>query len=341
MDRNEVVNDVNKTEQDPLISNIDQTDIMRCSEEAGANEADDQVPVTVTSTAKSTEVMSSSVETADEDVANQSQLAEKDDNTTQLTEHEIISQAMDNQDLPAGPRAMVESHVDPEGASLHYLAVDGPHPDTDKIIRQVEFYLGDENLPNDAHLLSFTGVKGTGWVSINRIFGFAKMRSYKPKAKAKEALKESTVLEVDDKLKHVRRRTSLKTIPRVTPKQSDESKIAQILINKPWLSKAMLKPTGFEEGFTEGPLRPEEHEAEQRLFDPDEHFTIRIDYAVARYMSKRKMHQDNLNIFSKFLTFGGFDGTAKQFTGGFDEKDLENYGKDEIMQMKVSICTQA
>lgn len=226
----------------------------------------------------------------------------------------------------------------PNGAQLHYLAMDTldiPHPNAAEIIRQVEFYLGDENLPHDAHLLSFVGSTGDGWVSINRIFGFRKMRDYKPKAQAKAALRGSTFLEVDEKLKFVRRTTPLAGPLQVSPRESEETRMAKILIEKPFLSKNMLKPTGFEEGFAEGPLRPEEAERERLTYDPDESFTLRIDYAVAKYMSKRKMHQGTLQVFSKYLLFGGFDSSPRQFTGGFDQKDLENYTKDEILQMKA------
>jgi hypothetical protein len=47
------------------------------------------------------------------------------------------------------------------------------------------------------------------------------------------------------------------------------------------------------------------------------------------------MHQTTANIFVKFLLFGGFEGGQHSFTGGLDEKALEEYDADEIMQMKV------
>jgi hypothetical protein len=250
----------------------------------------------------------------------------------------LLEQLMGDQQLPPKPSEELGApQVNPEGAILHQLAVDNPHPDTAEIVRQVEYYFSDENLSTDSHLLSFTGVRGMGWVSLNRIFGFKKMRSFKPPAKAKKALMDNTSLEIDETRKYIRRRLPLEVALRAAPEESKESRNAKILIEKPWLSKAMLKPTGFEEGFTEGPLLPEEHEAERKLYDPEEAFTIRVDYAVAKYMSKRKMHQQTLHFFSKFLIFGGFDGSPRQFTGGFDQKDMENYDKDEILQMKVSI----
>lgn len=272
------------------------------------------------------------------DSAEQPSIADDGDIAPEDSDRESLMTLVGEQLPTEGRMPMMEAPSHPEGASIHRLAVDGPHPDTAEIIRQVEFYFGDENLPHDTHLLSFAGSSGDGWVSLNRILGFAKMRRFKPKPKAKAALRESTFLEVDEKLQYVRRRTPLNLPVRASPtQQSEETRVAKVLIEKPWLSKGMLKPTGFEEGFTEGPLKPEEYERERKLFDPEEAFTIRIENAVARYMSKRKMHQDNLNVFTKFLTFGGFDGSPRQFTGGFSEADLEDYTKDDIMQMKASL----
>lgn len=61
-----------------------------------------------------------------------------------------------------------------------------------------------------------------------------------------------------------------------------------------------------------------------------------MDSAVARYMSKRKIHQLTLQIFSKFLTFGGFSSGPHQFTGGLTEKDMKEMelDKEQILLMK-------
>lgn len=330
-------------DQGSVTSITQDTSIMSLQEGPAVKDTTNQPPITaadrvaVSDTTQDTSTMNTQEEATAKDDTTQTSIGNGNISPVQLTSQEIISQAMNDPNLPAEARAMVESHADPEGASLHALAVNAEPAWTNAdVVRQVEYYFGDENLPRDAHLLYKTGASGNQWVSINEIFGWKKMRDFKPKAKSKAALRDSTFLEVDDTLKHVRRRTSLDVPIEVEPKETETNRIAEILIQKPWLTKGMLKPTGFESGFTEGPLKPEEAEADRKLYDTDEAFVIRIDYAVAKYMAKRKFHQENLKVFSKFLLFGGFDGNPKQFTGGFDEKDLENYSKDEILQMKVS-----
>lgn len=71
-----------------------------------------------------------------------------------------------------------------------------PHQQMAEIIRQVEYYFSDENLPHDAHLLAKTGPTGQEWVSINEILSWKKMRSFKPPARVKAALCKSQALEV-------------------------------------------------------------------------------------------------------------------------------------------------
>lgn len=53
-------------------------------------------------------------------------------------------------------------------------------------------------------------------------------------------------------------------------------------------------------------------------------------------MSKRKMHQLNLQIFTRFLKFGGFSSGPHQFTGGLTDKDMKEMELDseQIAQMK-------
>lgn len=212
-----------------------------------------------------------------------------------------------------------------------------PHEQTEEIVRQVEFYFSDENLPQDAHLLARTGECGDGWVSLNEILSFRKMRSYKPPARVKASLAQSTKLEIWNN-KMIRRRdpltVPLKVVPKVNPARETNKKLA----DQPWMTKGMLKPTGFEEYATEGPLKPEEYEEEQKLFDPEETFLIRIEHAVTRYQSRRKMHQQTLKIFTKFLMYGGFDAGQRMFAGGLTKSDLEGFSKDEIAEMQAKFA---
>lgn len=207
-----------------------------------------------------------------------------------------------------------------------------PHPEKDEIIRQVEFYFSDENLPSDAHLLSKTGQFGDDYVSINEILGFRKMRRFKPKTRVIAALKESTKLEVH-KNKYIRRKEPLQIPLRVQPKNDPKREQIKKLIDQPWLTKGYLKPTGFETNYAEPPLTPEDYEEERRLFDPEETFAVRIENAITRYTSRRKFHQNTNQVFTKFLMFGGFDASKRMFTGGIKNKDLEDLNKNEINEV--------
>ncbi|SMY27570.1 unnamed protein product [Zymoseptoria tritici ST99CH_1A5] len=263
--------------------------------------------------------------------------AEKAIEPTSLTSNtNTIDQSSDTVQSPTTAMTAPPTFSEMPATTSTDLAVQEPpkvHPDAAEIIRQIEFYLSDDNLPGDAHLLARTGPTGDGWVSINELFGFKKMRNYKPRTLAKQALLMSDKLIVNGKF--IRRKDPLTVPLHITPAINDDRVKSKLVIDKPWLTKGMLKPTGFEEGATEGPLKPEEYAAQRKLFDPEMDFTIRIEYAVTKYLSKRKMHQKTANIFIKFLLFGGFDGGQNMFTGGLDEKAMEEYDKDEIMQMKA------
>ncbi|KAF2217097.1 hypothetical protein CERZMDRAFT_32474 [Cercospora zeae-maydis SCOH1-5] len=207
------------------------------------------------------------------------------------------------------------------------------HPETEAIVRQVEYYLSDENLVTDQHLLTRTGPNGTGWVSVNEILGFKKMRQYKPRAEVKASVATSKVLELQGKF--IRRRTPLKIAPKVQPRFEPKSQRDHVLVEKPWLTKGMLRPTGFEEYATEGPITPTQFEEERRLFDPEDAFTTRIEYAVTRFTGRKKMHQASLAVFSKFMRFGGFETLTHMFSGGLGKKELEEYDTEEILQMNA------
>ena len=82
------------------------------------------------------------------------------------------------------------------------------HPAAAEIVRQVEFYFGDDNLRQDAHLLGLIK-EGNGSVSLNEVLGFRKMRHFKPKSAVKEAIKQqSTLLEVTADGKRIKRKTA-------------------------------------------------------------------------------------------------------------------------------------
>lgn len=147
-------------------------------------------------------------------------------------------------------------------------------------------------------------------------------------AQVKESLRRSTFLELVDN-KHIRRRSPLKVKPTVQADMMPE----QPAKDKPWLTKGMLKPTGFEANFADAPLTPAEFAVEKDLYDPEISFETRIETAIQRYRSRRKFHQGTAHIFNAFLSFGGIESSPRQFTGGISKEDLEERDASEIAAM--------
>ena len=195
------------------------------------------------------------------------------------------------------------------------------------MVIQVEYYLSDENLPHDQHLLALTGGSKNLPVSVSRICGFKKMRQYKPPALVKASLKKSTFLEFTDD-KHIRRRIPLSIKPTVAPEAIDMAPKPNP--DTPWITKGMLKPTGFEPNYADAPITPGDFEKEKELYEEDLPFTTRIETAIGRFKSRRKFHQETAQIFSSFLSFGGINSAPKQFTGGLSKAELEERTADEI-----------
>jgi len=88
----------------------------------------------------------------------------------------------------------------------------------DKILKQVEFYFGDSNLPGDKFLKAETA-KDEGWVEIAKIASFARMKQLSTDLDVVvEALKKSeSLLEVSEDGKKVRRSTPLPGAQDKTP----------------------------------------------------------------------------------------------------------------------------
>ncbi|KAF2226707.1 Argonaute siRNA chaperone complex subunit Arb1-domain-containing protein [Elsinoe ampelina] len=221
-----------------------------------------------------------------------------------------------------------------------------------EIIRQVEYYFSDKNLPNDAHMLGLTGGSENWPVNLGRITGFGRMRGYKPKSIVAEALKKSTFIEFTDK-KHIRRRVPLSIEPKVEPEKipgknapalqkgpkvkqpktaTNASSAGPFVVNpdQPWLTKGMLKETGFEEYFADAPITPEQYEENLQLYDPDNVFSARIEAAIQRYSGRRKFHTDTRRIFDLWMSYGGIDSGPKQFTGRISKEDVESMDAEEI-----------
>ncbi|KAH7394951.1 Argonaute siRNA chaperone complex subunit Arb1-domain-containing protein [Phaeosphaeria sp. MPI-PUGE-AT-0046c] len=238
----------------------------------------------------------------------------------------------------------------PNGPAQNAAApvADGDHPQGDEIRRQVEFYFSDENLPTDLHLLQCCGGRKNDPVSISRICGFRKMRSYKPRTRVVAALRKSTFLQVSTDGKTIKRRIPLQGKCVLDPDFfGDDGDVAYDLRDcKPavypvpqlpqkkaeypkGMSKNMMKPTGFEASYLEAPVRPEEAAEEEAMYDADKPFVERIEMAIQRFKQNRRMHAMYAVVFNKLMRFGGVESGPRMYQG-LSKAEMEKMDSEEI-----------
>ncbi|KAH7068849.1 Argonaute siRNA chaperone complex subunit Arb1-domain-containing protein [Paraphoma chrysanthemicola] len=225
-------------------------------------------------------------------------------------------------------------------------ADDVDHPEGDVIRRQVEFYFSDENLVTDLHLLQCCNGRENSPVSISRICGFKKMRSYKPKELVVAALRKSAFLEVSADGKTIKRKIPLQGPCALDPTFFDDIKVPSGRARKPAVypvpqlpqkkaeyptgtSKNMLKPTGFESTYVEPPVTPQEATEEAAMYDPEKDFVDRIEVAIQRFKQKRRMHQDYALVFNKLMRFGGVESGPRMYQG-LSQQEIKEMDAEEI-----------
>ncbi|KAL9064820.1 MAG: hypothetical protein Q9157_007696 [Trypethelium eluteriae] len=227
-----------------------------------------------------------------------------------------------------------ESHQHPASStSSHEDRVDAPAKERNwsnaDVIRQVEFYFSDANLPTDAHLLAKCDGQQNLPVSIRSICGFPRMRKYRPYTEVVEALKFSTKLEVVDD-KAIRRRDPLRLPLKVEPEKKEVAR--REALAQGGMTKGLLKPTGFEEYYTDPPITPETYEQERDIYDPEQYtFGDRIERAVQRYMARRTLHEDTARIFNGWMKFGGIE-QRPRISGQLSKEDLEDLTAEDIAE---------
>ncbi|GAB7330970.1 hypothetical protein MBLNU13_g02480t1 [Cladosporium sp. NU13] len=212
-----------------------------------------------------------------------------------------------------------------------------------ELLRQVEHYFSDENLERDAHLLGkLEG--GNGTVSISQVTGWPRMRKFRPLGAVKAALRESKVIEIVNN-RSIRRiepfdMTKAKVKPRVDEEERKQIQTATLKA-KPWLTKGMLKRTGFEHDYIEPNLTNEEQQTELDRYSIELPIYDRLQEAVLRYRMNRKFHQDTASLFHAFLNYGGFDERPSAFTGGTSKEDEEGLSKeDKAIRKQVNFVSQ-
>ncbi|KAF2772763.1 hypothetical protein EJ03DRAFT_266188 [Teratosphaeria nubilosa] len=203
-----------------------------------------------------------------------------------------------------------------------------PPERTAEIIRQVEYYFSDVNLPHDAHMLGLTGGDGNGPVSLSQIMSFRKMKPFRPKTAVREALRQSKFVEITRDNQHVKRRYPLMVPISVKP-ELNVARVKKAENLAKGLTKKMLEPTGFEINATQGPISPEQHRQDCDRYSTDLSFPDRLENLVNDFNNRRKMHQDTRAIFEKFVISGGLECNTRAFQGGASKKDMKKQGLDK------------
>jgi hypothetical protein len=95
--------------------------------------------------------------------------------------------------------------------------------------------------------------------------------------------------------------------------------------------------SGFEDNYADAPITPEEF-AEERgdIYHPSRSFAERIEFAVQRYRARRKFDNLRKDIFDKYLSLGGIETGPKMFSGGFDQRNIDDKDAEQIATMTAT-----
>ncbi|KAI9376395.1 Argonaute complex, subunit Arb1 [Aspergillus egyptiacus] len=99
---------------------------------------------------------------------------------------------------------------------------------------------------------------------------------------------------------------------------------------RPKSKKGKNKPTGFEEYYVDPPITAEEHEFEQSFYDVSRPIIHRMEDALLRFQKNRRIETERLEVFHKYLAYGGVNVSPKIFAGTID-RDLKEMDKDQIL----------
>ncbi|RYP72968.1 hypothetical protein DL769_004317 [Monosporascus sp. CRB-8-3] len=88
------------------------------------------------------------------------------------------------------------------------------------------------------------------------------------------------------------------------------------------------KASGFEEYYADPPITPAEAAKEKGIY------SHRMEECIQRYRARRRLDQEQTQIFNKYLFMGGIDSQPRQFTGmAMDTEALAEADKDQVRTM--------
>ncbi|KAL4919790.1 Argonaute complex, subunit Arb1 [Aspergillus aurantiobrunneus] len=113
------------------------------------------------------------------------------------------------------------------------------------------------------------------------------------------------------------------TLPPRIPKKKKKSR-------RPKSKRGKNKPTGFEEYYVDAPITAEEYEFELDLYHASRPIVHRLEDALLRFNKNRRIESDRLEVFQKYLAYGGIDVSPKMFAGTND-RDLKELDNDQVL----------
>ena len=121
-----------------------------------------------------------------------------------------------------------------------------------------------------------------------------------------------------------------------TPATNPSVKTKKKTKKKPKSKRGRNAPSGFEEYYVDPPVTPAEHQVEKGLYHESIPFTQRIETAIQRYCSRRRLESNRKNVFDKYLAYGGVNCGQKMFSGGLDQATLADHNAQEIASMTAT-----
>ncbi|RYP39145.1 hypothetical protein DL767_002325 [Monosporascus sp. MG133] len=86
--------------------------------------------------------------------------------------------------------------------------------------------------------------------------------------------------------------------------------------------------SGFEEYYADPPITPAEAADEKNIY------SHRMEECIQRYRARRRLDQEQTQMFNKYLFMGGIDSQPRQFTGmAMDTEALAEADKDQVRTM--------
>ncbi|KAJ5098367.1 hypothetical protein N7532_005368 [Penicillium argentinense] len=99
------------------------------------------------------------------------------------------------------------------------------------------------------------------------------------------------------------------------------------------------KPTGFEEYFCDGPMTPMDHAEITKLYDSKRPFISRLEDALMRFQNKRRIVSERMNVFQKYLQYGGVS-IGPNYGTGVTKQEVKAMSPEDAMKARTETAVE-